>query len=422
MHSLFDQITSPENLLRAWRSVRGNIPKYRRQHSCGPDGVSLLEFERDLASQLQVLQDMLLSGRYQPASPRFIKIPKKNGGSRTLSILNVQDRVAQRAAQQVLEPIWEPVFLDCSFGFRPGVSLDQAITCTQNLRSGGCAWIVDGDIADCFANLDHDQLIRLLRRRIDDRRVIQLLQQWLDVGVMQSGFPYQTSHSLANASEKVVGFLQKSLDWVLETGFEKENPYQAAYYEGLDEQGSGWQSYRQPYPYPSVDAHDLRRRALRQAAANGLLWGGSMVKPALSHAGLAAKTTLSTPAGRRLLRNGAWAMGGLAGTTAAAALGIYYLNRKAGPAPAGVLQGSPLSPLLANIYLHPFDVSMRRAKYNLVRFADDWVICCPDEHTVEQAYNRAILALAHLHLKINPAKTHIRKPGESFEWLGVVIS
>jgi len=87
----------------------------------------------------------------------------------------------------------------------------------------------------------------------------------------------------------------------------------------------------------------------------------------------------------------------------------------------GTPQGSVLSPVLANIYLHSFDVSLTRAGYRLVRFADDWVILCPDQASAEIAYNQATISLAKIHLKINAEKTRILIPTEPLEWLGCVV-
>lgn len=77
--------------------------------------------------------------------------------------------------------------------------------------------------------------------------------------------------------------------------------------------------------------------------------------------------------------------------------------------------------MLANIYLSPFDRELVKRKFGLVRFADDWVVCCPGQQEAEQAYNSAIAVLAKLRLKINPEKTHIRQPSEPVEWLGMTI-
>src|SRR5262245_29945377 len=106
MNDLMEQLASPENLLAAWRAVRGNIPKYRRARSSGPDGVTLLDYERELPAELNALHDRLLAGRYQPYPPARFKLPKRDGGEREVVVLAVADRVAQRAAQQVLEPLW----------------------------------------------------------------------------------------------------------------------------------------------------------------------------------------------------------------------------------------------------------------------------------------------------------------------------
>ena len=341
-------------------------------------------------------------------------------------MLTVRDRVAQRAAQQALEPLWEPTFLDCSFGFRPGLSIDNAITCAQQLRAGGNPWAVDGDIAACFDTLDHNLMMTHIRRKVADGRVTRLVQNWLDAGLMQAGLPQQTEHPLAERVEQASSAMQRTIDWALGTVAQENDPYGAARYETLRSDGA--QRYREPNSEEITVVSDqdaltvnLRRQALQQIATNGLIWGASLLRPAVQSLGRTALTTFSSPAGRRLLRKSALASGGLAGVAALAAAGAYVLNRKAGPVPAGVLQGSPLSPLLANIYLHPFDLMLQRKHHHIVRFADDWVILCAEQQCAEVAYNEAIGALARLRLKINREKTVLRAPGEAFEWLGAMI-
>ncbi len=194
---LMEQIAAPENLLSAWRAVRGNIPKYRRERASGPDGVSLAEFERELQPQLAALRDMLLRGRYYPMPPARFKLPKRGGGERVIAVLAVRERVAQRAAQQVLEPLWEPEFLPCSFGFRPGASIEQAVTYIHEQRQHGERWVVDGDIAACFDSLDHDILMARIQEKARDRRVLKLAQNWLDAGLMQSGLPAEADPQAA---------------------------------------------------------------------------------------------------------------------------------------------------------------------------------------------------------------------------------
>lgn len=421
VHSnLLEIIASPENLLSAWRSIRGNIPKYRRSRSRGPDQVSLAEFERDLPAQLGALQDMLLKGRYQPLPPARFTLPKRDGGERQVCVLSVRDRVAQRAAQQVIEPLWEPEFLDCSFGFRPGLSIETAILSVRNLRSQGNGWVVDGDIANCFDTLDHDLLMARLRRKIGDRRVLHLVQAWLDAGVMTSGLPHDPEAVPLGSLEPAASFFRRSVDWAIDTFIEGDDPYAASRYEPGEGSESAWTD--SGILNHTVLSGRMHRQSLKRVAVNSLLWGASWARPAAVTVGRTTRAVLSSPAGRRLLKRGALASGGLAGVAAAAAIAAFILQRKAGPAPAGVLQGSPLSPLLANIYLHPFDVQIaRKSGHCLARFADDWVILCPNQERAEVAYNDALRTLARLCLKVNPEKTRLLSPKEQLEWLGALI-
>ncbi|MBI3175261.1 MAG: hypothetical protein HYZ25_16160 [Chloroflexi bacterium] len=422
---LLELIAAPENLLSAWRSVRGNIPKYRRSRASGPDGVSLADFEQDLTTQLKVLRDMLLKGRYQPSPPAYFDIPKKNGAKRTLAILSVQDRVAQRAAQQVLEPLWEPDFLPCSFGFRPGISLERAVAHVQNLRRNHNGWVVDGDIAACFDTLDHDILMSFVQHKIKDQRTVALLQNWLDVGVMQVGPPQNLDMQAATRVENAKGIARQGLNWVLESLMDQTDPYGAYEYYSDDPVHPSAQVDDSTFPDRGALVSQMRKGTLRRLMASGVMMGVGFVRAraggVFSKAGTALRTVASSPLARRLLKRNALTVGGFAGLAAAAAVTAYLLNRKAGAAPLGVLQGSPLSPLLANVYLHPFDVHLSRTGYQLARFADDWVVLCPSREQAENAYNDAVRSLARLHLKINTDKTKILAPDQPLEWLGAVI-
>lgn len=410
---LMEQIAAPENLLAAWRAVRGNIPKYRRQKASGPDGVTLAEFERELQPQLEALRDMLMRGRYYPVPPARFKLPKRGGGERVIAILPVRERVAQRAAQQVLEPLWEPEFLPCSFGFRPGISIEQAVNYVNNLRQHGERWAVDGDIATCFDSMDHDLLISRVQIRVHDGRVLKLLQNWLDAGLLQSGPPVDTDPQSAIDAHKRQKFAKDGMDWVLESVTGDEFDYAGDYNaNGIPDNGG-------------FKARNYFSLLARRTLVSTVMLGSGTIRPYAQRAASATAGALrglvGTPAGRRLLKRSSVVTGGLAGAAVVAALAAYFLNRKAGAAPVGVLQGSPLSPLLANIYLHPFDLALTGSGYHLARFADDWVITAPEQGCAEQSYNEALKALARLRLKVNPQKTRILQPEEKLEWLGVVL-
>jgi len=439
--NLLEALASPDNLLTAWRTVRGNIPRYRRQRSAGPDGVTLAEFERDLPAQLNALRQMLLQRRYEPQRPGLFAIEKRDGGARQIALLNVADRVAQRAAQQAIEPLYEPNFLPCNFGFRPGRSIQDAVYCARRTRQHGYRWVVDGDIAACFDSLDHRLLLEKVSKRIQDERVLELLKKWLYVGILEHNQPVETSNRFSQGWQKASNGLRQGVEWVFGAATRAEptcDPYAADRYEREPYRGEEYsaadQFEEQTDPRSAIEERFYRRtgdedsnrralqqKAVQQIATGGLYMGTSWAKRALAKAGPAAIAALKTPTGREALKRGLMVGGGALGAAAGVALTAYLLYHQVAPDTVGVIQGSPLSPLLANIYLHSFDVSLTRAGYRLVRFADDWVILCPDQASAEIAYNQATISLAKIHLKINAEKTRILIPTEPLEWLGCVV-
>jgi RNA-directed DNA polymerase len=442
---LMEQVAAPENLLSAWRAVRGNIPRYRRARSAGPDGLSMDDFERELPSQLGALRHMLLKDRYHPQPPAVFKLRKRSGGERKIAVLNITDRVAQRAAQQVIEPLWEPSFLNCSYGFRPGLSTQQAVAQVRELRQEGNFWLVDGDIAACFDSLDHEILLKRVQTRVQDPRVIRLLHLWIAQGILEHGIPARESGWLP-VEFRMPDAIKKGAEWFLGAlnGPEDNLPYsyQPGLYGQMDdppipaapygripyerdpytaaamEQGLSDDRYDSELPVMRPYAADLRKQAARQIAAGGMMLGASWVRPMLARAGQALIVGLKSQLGRELLKKGVLAGGGVVGAAVGVGAAAWLVYRELAPSQVGILQGSPLSPLLANVYLHAFDLGMTRSGFHLVRFADDWVVCCPSEETAERAYNQAVISLSKIRLKLNTEKTHILPPSEPLNWLG----
>ncbi|MBI2917268.1 MAG: hypothetical protein HYY01_04665 [Chloroflexi bacterium] len=172
---LMPRVLDLDNLYAAWDEVRHN------RGAAGGDRISLWRFEQRLELNLLHLAERVEVGSYQPGRVRLTSI-HAGGKHRDIAVWCIADRVLQRAVLQVVEPIFERRFLPTSFGYRRRRCVGDAVRRVLQLRDQGCTWVLDADIRDCFPSLDHELLLSLLRRRVMDQDLLDLLALWLPYG------------------------------------------------------------------------------------------------------------------------------------------------------------------------------------------------------------------------------------------------
>ncbi len=178
---MYSQLYQRDNLINAFIRVKHN------KGGSGIDRVSIAQFERNLGTNIRELQRLLETERYQPLPVKRVYIPKSNGKKRPLGIPAVRDRVVQQALLHILEPVFEPLFADSSFGFRPHRSALQAIHQVQAHLDQGHEYIVDADIRDFFGTLDQQLLMDKVRLHIKERPILALIWKFLCAGIMEEG-------------------------------------------------------------------------------------------------------------------------------------------------------------------------------------------------------------------------------------------
>lgn len=273
--SLIDKIYRPKALERAWHKAKAN------KGVAGTDRVTVERFTQNATQYIQELSKDLQEGTFRPSQIRRVYIPKGGGQVRPLGIPTYKDRIVQGAMKMVIEPIWEREFLESSYGFRPNKSAHDAIEEVSRHISEGFTHIVDADIEGYFDNIPHDRLLDLLATRVADGRLIELIHNYLQAGI-----------------------LEEMKEW--------------------------------------------------------------------------------TPV-------------------------------------KGTPQGGVISPLLANIYLHPLDLLMRNLGYRMVRYADDFVVLCYSKQEAYKAKEIIQEWMVENGLKLHPDKTRIcncKEEGQGFEFLG----
>jgi len=178
---LMEQMLSRENMVSAWQAVKAN------HGAPGIDGISIEEFAKHIGPHWVTVRTKVLEGRYKPAPVRRVYIPKGNGQERPLGIPSVLDRMLQQAMLQVLQPQFEPLFSEHSYGFRPGRSAHDAVKTAQGFIAEGKDWVVDIDLKSFFDEVNHEILMTRVAQVVRDKRMLKLIGRFLRAGVHENG-------------------------------------------------------------------------------------------------------------------------------------------------------------------------------------------------------------------------------------------
>jgi len=210
-HSLTGRITLPV-LQAAFKAVK------RNRGAAGIDKVSIKMFEANLAQNLSALERDLKRGTFVPLPLRRHFLDKGGGKFRPLGIPAVRDRVAQEVLRRLLHPIFEPLFHEASFGFRPGRNCHQALELAIKYHEEGYRVILDADIVGCFDNLPHALIKEAVAAQVADGNILHLVEKFLRAGVMENGVFKPTTVGTPQggvASPLLANIVLNHLDWQL---------------------------------------------------------------------------------------------------------------------------------------------------------------------------------------------------------------
>lgn len=192
--SFVAEFLSMENFRQAWEKVAAN------QGAAGIDAETIDDFRQNLHTNLLQLRESVANSTYQAHPCKQVLIPKNQGSWRELKIPAVRDRIVQQALLNILAPVWESKFSCCSFAYRPNLSYLDAVEAVAHWRDLGYGWVLDADIAQYFDNIDHQRLLREVRKEIDNPGILCLIKSWIAVGLLTPDGVMRTEKGIPQGS------------------------------------------------------------------------------------------------------------------------------------------------------------------------------------------------------------------------------
>ena len=197
--------------------------RIRKDAAVGVDGVTKEQYGQELESNVANLHGRMKTGRYRHQPLRRVHIPKDKGRTRPIGISCVEDKVVQGAVREVLEAVYEPLFYDGSYGFRPGRGAHQALRMLDRaLMRGEANWIIEADIQSYFDSIDRKMLKEMLKERVADTSLLRLVGRCLHVGVLDGDEYSEPDEGTAQGSSLSPLLGNVYLHHVLDQWFERD--------------------------------------------------------------------------------------------------------------------------------------------------------------------------------------------------------
>ena len=213
-NEILEKILSRDNMNLAYKKVKAN------KGASGIDDMQVDELLQYLKENGEQIEEDIRKGEYNPKAVRRVEIPKADGSKRKLGIPTVVDRVIQQAIAQQLSKIYEPIFSENSYGFRPNRGCHDAIQRVKEIMNKGYKWVVDLDLEKFFDTVNQDLLISIIRRTVNEDKVVSLIRKYLQAGVLVNGVFEKTEKGTpqgGNISPILSNIMLNELDKELES-------------------------------------------------------------------------------------------------------------------------------------------------------------------------------------------------------------